>query len=410
MTPPGGAGMIFGFALPQTQLPTMILHSSLTVAALGLIALSAPCQGADATKQGGIPACEDMKTTASGLQWGILKPGKGGKSPADGDSVEVHYTGWLTDGTKFDSSRDRGATSKFGVNQVIPGWTEGLKLMTPGMRCKFVIPGDIAYGPSGRPPKIPANATLVFDVELVNVISMPKLRKVNPDKQKTFEAGPAKGVKVEVVKPGTGEMCGKGYGVAARYAFWDKSGRLLDCSEKSGQKLGGVLDALPLPFLKPLLESCKVGEIILAEVPESVWGNARSDTFWELELISVNPVPAFRMIDKEKIVTTQSGLQYEVIKQGEGESPKATNTVKAHYSGWTTDGKMFDSSHARGEPSEFPLNRVIKGWTEGLQLMKPGAKFLFQIPADLGYGAAGSPPKIPGNATLIFLVELVEFK
>ena len=95
------------------------------------------------------------------------------ESELDGDTVEVHYTGWLTDGTKFDSSRDRGQTTKFGVNQVISGWTEGLKLMTPGMRCKFIIPGDLAYGAQGRPPKIPANATLVFDVELVDVISMP---------------------------------------------------------------------------------------------------------------------------------------------------------------------------------------------------------------------------------------------
>ena len=80
-----------------------------------------------------------------------------------------------------------------------------------------------------------------------------------------------------------------------------------------------------------------------------------------------------------------------------------------HYSGWTTDGKMFDSSHARGEPTEFPLNRVIAGWTEGLQLMKPGAKFLFQIPPELGYGAKDSGT-IPANSTLIFFVELVEVK
>ena len=388
----------------------MTSSPSLILAALGLIALSAPCQNPDAKPQGGIPACEEMKTTASGLQWGVLKAADGGAAPVDGDTVEVHYTGWLTDGTKFDSSRDRGQTTKFGVNQVISGWTEGLKLMTPGMRCKFIIPGDLAYGAQGRPPKIPANATLVFDVELVDVISMPKMRTVNPEAQKTIDAGDAKGIKVEVIKAGTGSKITAGCGLAARYAFWDKSGKLLDCTEKSGQKLGGLIDGLPLPFLKPLLENCKVGDIVLAEVPQSVWGNARADTVWELELISVNEVPKFRVLAQDKIKTTDSGLQYEVIAQGEGESPKATNTVKAHYSGWTTDGTMFDSSHARGEPSEFPLNRVIKGWTEGLQLMKPGAKFLFQIPSDLGYGAAGSPPKIPANATLIFLVELVEFK
>ena len=369
---------------------------------------SAPCQ--DPAQDGGIPECKEMKKTASGLEWGILEPGSGeGAPPTDADTVEVHYTGWLTDGTKFDSSRDRGQTTRFGVTQVIKGWTEGLKLMTPGMRCKFVIPGNLAYGAAGRPPKIPANATLIFDVELVKVIRMPVFTAPDPDKQKVIEEGDAKGVKVEVVKPGAGAMCGDGDGVALRYAFWDKEGQLLDCTERSGQKLGGTLDSLPVPFLKDLVKTCKVGEILRCEVPVSVWGNARQDTIWELELLSVNPVPAFRALDANKVVTTQTGLKYEVIEPGEGESPKATSTVSALYTGWLTDGTLFDSAHARGEPTEFPLNRVIPGWTEGLQLMKPGGKFLFEIPSELGYGGRATG-KIPANSTLIFLVELRSVK
>ena len=384
----------------------MNLLPYLSVAALGLTALPATCQTPGEKKQDGIPACEEMKTTKSGLQWGVLKKGEGDVYPADGDTVEVHYTGWLTDGTKFDSSRDRGQTTKFGVNQVIKGWTEGLKLMTQGMRCKFVIPGDIAYGPQGRPPKIPANATLVFDVELVNVISMPKMRPGNPDKQTTL----GNGVTFEVLKPGEGRAIGEGDGVALRYAIWGTDKSLLDCSQRSGRNFGGTLESLNWPFLKDIVKGLKVGGSVRAEVPNALVQQSQTDTVWELELVTVTTMPKFRLPSKDKVVTTQSGLQYEAIKTGEGESPKATNTVKAHYTGWTTDGKLFDSSHARGEPSEFPLNRVIKGWTEGLQLMTPGATFLFQIPPDLGYGPQGSPPKIPGNATLIFLVELVEFK
>ena len=384
----------------------MTLFSYLSVAALGLIALpSATCQDPGQAKQGGIPACDAMNKTASGLEWGILKKGDGGESPGDADTVEVHYTGWLTDGTKFDSSRDRGQTTKFGVTQVIKGWTEGLKLMTPGMRCKFVIPGDLAYGPAGRPPKIPANATLVFDVELVSVVRMPKLRPANPDKQKVL----GNGVKYELVKQGSGDAIVEGSGVALRYAIWGSDGNLLDCTEKSGQKFGGTLDSLRWPFLKDIVKELTVGCIVRSDVPNELVQQAQTDTVWELELVMVTELPKFRLPAKDKVVTTESGLQYEAIEQGKGDSPKAFNTVKAHYTGWLTDGKMFDSSHASGEPTEFPLNRVIAGWTEGLQLMKPGAKFLFQIPPELGYGAKDSGT-IPANSTLIFFVELVEVK
>ncbi len=111
---------------------------------------------------------------------------------------------------------------------------------------------------------------------------------------------------------------------------------------------------------------------------------------------------------RKDVMITESGLQYEVLEAGEGPKPAATDTVKVHYRGTLPDGTEFDSSYSRNAPAEFPLNRVIAGWTEGLQLMSPGAKFRFVIPANLGYGDRGSPPTIPGGATLIFEVELLE--
>ena len=110
---------------------------------------------------------------------------------------------------------------------------------------------------------------------------------------------------------------------------------------------------------------------------------------------------------KDSIKILSSGLQYEVIKGGTGAPPKATDTVTVHYRGTLIDGTEFDSSYSRNQPATFALNRVIKGWTEGLQLMKPGAKFLFFIPPDLAYGERGAGGTIGPNSTLIFEVELL---
>lgn len=110
---------------------------------------------------------------------------------------------------------------------------------------------------------------------------------------------------------------------------------------------------------------------------------------------------------KEGVVTLPSGLQYKVLGAGKGKSPKETSTVTVNYVGKLLDGTEFDSSYKRGEPATFPLNGVIRGWTEGLQLMKEGSKYEFYIPASLAYGENGAGGVIPPNATLIFQVELI---
>ncbi|WP_287805057.1 FKBP-type peptidyl-prolyl cis-trans isomerase [Diaphorobacter sp.] len=109
-------------------------------------------------------------------------------------------------------------------------------------------------------------------------------------------------------------------------------------------------------------------------------------------------------------VTTGSGLVYESLKDGSGESPKATDTVKVHYRGTFPDGKEFDSSYKRGEPTEFPLNRVIPCWTEGVQRMKPGGKAKLTCPPAIAYGARGAGSVIPPNATLNFEIELLSVR
>lgn len=111
---------------------------------------------------------------------------------------------------------------------------------------------------------------------------------------------------------------------------------------------------------------------------------------------------------KSGVITTESGLQYQVITEGTGAKPTAEDQVKVHYTGTLLDGTKFDSSIDRGEPAEFPVSQVIKGWTEGLQLMPVGSKYIFWIPSDLAYGDRGAGQMIKPNSTLKFEVELLE--
>jgi FKBP-type peptidyl-prolyl cis-trans isomerase FkpA len=117
-----------------------------------------------------------------------------------------------------------------------------------------------------------------------------------------------------------------------------------------------------------------------------------------------------KFVKSEGAQKTKSGLAYKVLKKGTGKKPKATDTVEVHYHGTLIDGTVFDSSVERKKTVSFPLNRVIKGWTEGLQLLETGGKIKLVIPAELAYGDNGAPPKIPGGSTLVFEVELFSIK
>jgi thimet oligopeptidase len=242
----------------------------------------------------------DPEKSESGLGWWVIDEGEvGGESPSPSDIVKVHYSGWLEDGTKFDSSVDRGQPAVFPLNRVIPGWTEGVSAMKVGEKRKLRIPANLAYGSRGR-PSIPPDSTLIFDVELLDIMDYAK------------------------VPP---------------------------------------MEQLP-------------GETVTGDIS-----------------------------------TSDSGLQWYDIVEGDGETPEnPASTVEVHYTGWLTDGTMFDSSVKRGQTIEFPLNGVIAGWTEGVGSMKVGGKRKLIIPASLGYGAAGAGGVIPGGATLIFDVELISTK
>ena len=145
----------------------------------------------------------------------------------------------------------------------------------------------------------------------------------------------------------------------------------------------------------------------LLTLPETIVAHAQQDNTFPKLPAGAGQIDA----DAPKaFAPTASGLKYRVLRKGTGDMPKATSTVKVNYHGWLDDGKVFDSSYDRREPIEFPLNGVIPGWTEGMQLVAPGGMIELEIPAKLGYGSRGVPGVIPPGATLHFLVELLEVK
>ena len=226
----------------------------------------------------------DAVKTASGLASKVIAPGTAKERPAKDDVVTIHYTGWKTDGTMFDSSVARGKPAIFPVARVIAGFSEGLQLMVPGEKRRLWIPEALAYK-GAREPK----GMLVFDIELIDIPT-----------------------------------------------------------------------------------------------------RAPSD---------VKAAPA----DAKK---TASGLAYKSLREGTGgRHPKPGNQVTVHYTGWTTDGKMFDSSVVRGEPTTFGVDGVIPGWTEGLQLMYEGEKARFWIPESLAYKGKSAP-----YGMLVFDVELIKIQ
>ena len=212
-------------------------------------------------------------------------------------------------------------------------------------------------------------------------------------------------------------------------------GKFANGEEFASSRAQGAAASFPIaqglmPGMREGLQLMRVGDRTRFTMPPSLAFGERGTpdgrigpneaVIYEVELVKVsNPERNLEEAQKwltenakrEQIKSTESGLQYEVVSTGpeEGTNPAATDVVRVHYRGTLTDGTEFDSSYSRGEPTEFPLNRVIKGWTEGLQLMRPGDKYKFYIHPDLAYGPAGSGPIGP-NEALIFEVELLEIK
>ncbi len=372
------------------------------------------------SKRKEIPAPEDVAAppsdatkTASGLAYKVLTPGTGAEAdkPTAISRVVVNYTGWTTDGKMFDSSESRGRPATFNLDAVVPGWTEGLQLMTTGQKNRLWIPEELAY--KGQPGK-PAGM-LVFDIELVQAINPPPAPADVAAPPADAKKSPS-GLFYKISDAGTGDDSPTERArVMVNFTVWKTDGTLVETTVTKGRPTNVQLNDKAMPGFVEAIQMLKRGGKGQFWLPQELAykgeaGKPEGMLVYDLHLLSFeNPVPpppdvAGPPKDAKK---TPSGLSYKALAKGKAtDHPIAESSVTVNYTGWTTDGSMFDTSTKRGKPAEFPLNRVIPGWTEGMQLMSPGDKFRFWIPEDQAY--KGQPGKPAGM--LVFDVELLSYK
>lgn len=270
-----------------------------------------------------------------------------------------------------------------------------------------------------------AKGSLIALIFLLNLSNLNAQNNV-PDTPQDVKAPPADSIKTasglasKVLKAGTGEKKpGKADTVTVHYSGWTTDGKMFDSSIQRGQPASFPLNRVIKGWtegLQLMVEGEKRRFWIPVELAyNNMPGRPAGMLVFDVELLDIKeapkppPVPEDVAAVPENAEKTASGLASRIIKKGTGKvHPKATDNVLVHYSGWTTDGKMFDSSVARGEPIAFPLNRVIAGWTEGVQLMVEGETRRFWIPAELAYGKNPLPGAPAGM--LIFDVQLLEIQ
>lgn len=370
-------------------------------------------------------APSDAEVTASGLASKILQVGEGNQRPSPRDTVEVHYSGWMINGKLFDSSVSRGETTSFPLNQVIPGWTEGLQLMVVGEKRRFWIPADLAYGETPSRPGAPSG-DLTFDVELFSIEVAPETPEA-PTELKAPETAEKSesGLASQLLEEGEGgDKPGPSDVVVAHFNGWLEDGALLESTVMNGKPAQFKLDQVTIKGWVEGLQLMTKGERRRFWIPAALGfgenpppGAPKGDLIFDFQLLDFKeipkgpeqiPAPDDVSIAPSDSIATDSGLASKVLAEGSGSHyPSETDEVLVHYTGWTTDGKMFDSSVARGEPISFPLNGVIKGWTEGVQLMVEGEKRRFWIPGKLAYGDTPTRPGAP-SGQLVFDVELIK--
>jgi FKBP-type peptidyl-prolyl cis-trans isomerase len=362
----------------------------------------------------------DATKTASGLAYKKITPvaDPAAKSPGKNDLVKVSYTGWKATGQTQYSTADKGGQPlQMSMQAIPPGFAEGLMLMKIGEKAFLWVPPEIGYRESAKPPKPEAMA---YEVELVDIIPA---APVPPDlgKPPATAKKSAGGNDYIVLTPGSGEKPRSYDTTTFNMTVWDPAGNQLETTELGPQKR--PQNAPPFRQSKgvqDILTTLSPGERARFWIPQdqlTFREKPKADGLVtvEVELVSVEkaaiappPVPKDVAAPPKDAKKTERGTFYKILKKGKpgGKQPVPSDTVAVHYTGWTTDGRMFDSSVIRGKPSEFPLTGVIQGWTDGIPQMHLGETARLWIPVELAYQNRPGRPA----GMLVFDVELLEIK
>jgi len=370
----GGASTPAPTAVPvPTSVPTMAPASATLPAELQatpIIAIDDP----------------SLKTTASGLKYVDVVAGTGA-TPAADDWVTVEFTATLQDGQIVGATRGRGTEAKIPLAEIakdLPGWAEGVSTMKVGGTRRLVIPPQLAYGSQGAGGVIPPDATLIFEVDLINTQPAPKVESTD-------------------LVVGTGAEAKSGMNLKVNYTGTLTNGTVIDSSagEPAAEFVLGAGQAMP--GWEQGLPGMKVGGTRVLTIPaELAYGSQgfdqippNSTLIYQFELLDVQAAPQVKIED---------------LQVGTGAEAVPGTTITVNYTGTLENGTVFDSSYQRNEPFTLQLGagQVIPGWEQGLEGMKVGGKRRLTIPPSLGYGAQGAGSTIPPNATLIFDVELLD--
>jgi FKBP-type peptidyl-prolyl cis-trans isomerase len=359
----------------------------------------------------------------SGLVYKTITAAPDGALPQRNDTVMIKYTGWRqASGETFFSNMKEDKPMPLNLAVTARGFTEGMQLVHKGETAMLWLPPEIGLKKptSGKPAE-----TLVYLVEVVDIVPAPPVPAdvaAPPADAKTTKSG----VKYVVVREGTGKDRARSVDqVTFNVTAWNSEGRMFDTTEM--KKKPEKPPAKVAPFRQPapmeeILTSMVAGERVRFWVDSAKMHSSAAPQqnmpegllCYEVEVLQIDPAAAVPPPPPPDVAKppgdahkTASGLAYKVLATGKGgPKPKATDQVSVNYTGWTTDGRMFDSSVLNNKPTTFSLNQVIKGWTEGLQLMSVGDRYRFWVPFELAYKGQPSRPQ----GMLVFEIELVDVK